>query len=139
MLKYFVWNVYHANPYSILQPSAPPPQFTYKHLKRQYNLNRYVTSSIFSVMSDRESKAAENYQAFDQLRNRFGGAKKPQPFHKKDRPLRRRDSRLEAPPLKPLVEEGDSPSDAHIPSVPLPPSQGSQNGSHLVRIYPLSE
>lgn len=58
-------------------------------------------------MSERESKATESYQAFNLLRSRFGGAKKPQqpPQHKEKR--RRRDPRFEAPPLKPLVEEGD--------------------------------
>lgn len=58
-------------------------------------------------MSERESKATENYQAFNLLRSRFGGAKKPQPKPQRREKRRRRDPRFEAPPLKPLVEEGD--------------------------------
>ena len=61
-----------------------------------------------------ESTAAESYQAFESLRNRFGGAKKPagvdahahQGKAAKQKP-RRFDPRANAPPLVPLLEEGD--------------------------------
>ena len=59
-------------------------------------------------MSDRESKACEDYQAFSLLRSRFGGTKKPPPPPpKRTEKRKRRDPRFEAPPLKPLVEESD--------------------------------
>ena len=59
-----------------------------------------------------ESKAAEKFQAFDSLRNRFGGAiKSPETdSHSQSHQWRektRRSSRANLPPLVPLVEEGD--------------------------------
>ena len=57
-------------------------------------------------MSLRESRAAENYQAFNLLRSRFGGLNKPPPPPCKEK-RKRRDPRFDAPPLKPLVEEND--------------------------------
>ena len=62
-----------------------------------------------SAMSapDRESKATQNYLAFNLIRSRFGSPKKPQPLPQRKEKRKRRDPRFEAPPLKPLVEEGD--------------------------------
>ena len=60
-----------------------------------------------------ESKAAESYEAFESLRNRFGGAKKPDGVDthphqgKAVKQKRRFDPRANAPPLVPLLEEGD--------------------------------
>jgi hypothetical protein len=58
-------------------------------------------------MSDRESKACENYQAFNLLRSRFGGTKKPPASPQRNEKRKRRDPRFDAPPLKALVEETD--------------------------------
>ena len=58
-------------------------------------------------MSDRESKACEDYHAFNLLRSRFGGTKKPPAPPQRTEKRKRRDPRFEAPPLKPLVEESD--------------------------------
>ena len=78
-------------------------------------------------MSDRESKAAEDFQAFELLRSRFGGTKKPQHPPQRREKRRRRDPRFEAPPLRPLVEEDLSEAATEVaPTSPLtiPASNG---------------
>jgi len=57
-----------------------------------------------------ESEAAESYRAFESLRNRFGEAKSSRKFNvlpSRLTPKGRTDPRSNAPPLVPLVEEGD--------------------------------
>lgn len=57
-----------------------------------------------------ESKAAESYRAFESLRNRFGEAKSPRKYNvlpSRLTPKSRTDPRSNAPPLVPLIEEGD--------------------------------
>ena len=62
-----------------------------------------------------ESKAVESYNAFDSIRNRFGGARKASSDaptdighqQKKVSSKRRYDPWSKAPPLIPLVEESD--------------------------------
>ena len=83
-----------------------------------------------------ESKAAQDFAAFDLLRSRFGGAKKSQTQQQQRREkTRRRDPRFEAPPLKPLVEESDS---GTVPEIAkektTPPRQLpiSRHGSHYI-------
>lgn len=54
-----------------------------------------------------ESKAAESYNAFEALRNRFGETKKPLKSNRNLSRSKSKDPRSNAPPLVPLIEEGD--------------------------------
>ena len=65
-----------------------------------------------------ESKAAEDYRNFESLRNRFSdttGASSPSRSAEPRKSSKRRfDPRVNAPPLVPLVEEGDQPPEANV-------------------------
>ena len=65
-----------------------------------------------------ESKAAEDYRNFESLRNRFSdttGASSPSRSAEPRKSSKRRfDPRVNAPPLVPLVEEGDQPPEAKV-------------------------
>lgn len=66
-----------------------------------------------------ESKAAEDYKVFESLRNRFSdvnissSSPPPRPEPRKSS-KRRFDPRSNAPPLKPLIEEGDQLQEAMV-------------------------
>ena len=63
------------------------------------------------VLKMSESKAAEDYKAFESLRNRFkdesGSSSSPSRPEPRKSGKRRFDPRANAPPLVPLIEEGD--------------------------------
>ena len=70
-----------------------------------------------------ESKAAEDYKNFESLRNRFSDANstsspptRPEP---RKSSKRRFDPRSSAPPLVPLIEEGDQLQEVLVSSVRL--------------------
>lgn len=78
------------------------------YLQRNRRANKAISVTV--VMS--ESKAAEDYKVFESLRNRFSDANSnPSPSRSEPRKAgkRRFDPRANAPPLVPLVEEGDQP------------------------------
>lgn len=80
-------------------------------------------------MTNRESKASEDYHAFNLLRSRFGSAKKAQQPSQRKEKRRRRDPRFEAPPLKPLVEEGDLSAVSEVSREDFPESSVSASTS----------
>lgn len=69
-----------------------------------------------------ESKAAEDYKQFESLRNRFSdtnGSSSPSRPEPRKSSKRRFDPRANAPPLVPLVEEGDQPQHASVSLIAL--------------------
>lgn len=72
-----------------------------------------------------ESKAAEDYMVFESLRNRFSDANNivssssspTRPSEPRKSSKRRFDPRSNAPPLRPLIEEGDQLQEAMVSSL----------------------
>lgn len=66
-----------------------------------------------------ESKAVEDYKIFESLRNRFSDATSPPPRPEPRKASKRRFDPRNAPPLVPLIEEGDQLQEAMVISFQL--------------------